>query len=56
VIEPGDANGLAEALSHLSKDTQWVAAMGGRARAMLETGFARREAFAKWRSLFDHIG
>jgi glycosyltransferase involved in cell wall biosynthesis len=56
VIEPGDANGLAEALSHLSKDTQCVAAMGGRARAMLETDFPRREAFAKWRSLFDHIG
>jgi hypothetical protein len=33
-----------------------LAIMGARARAMLETGFTRQAAFARWRRLFDAIG
>jgi glycosyltransferase involved in cell wall biosynthesis len=55
VIEPGNADALAETLMRLSTDPERIAAMGKNARAMLEARFTRREAFAKWRELLDHI-
>jgi glycosyltransferase involved in cell wall biosynthesis len=56
IVEPGNAVGLAQVLVDLSADTQGTAAMGRRARAMLEAHFTRRHAFERWRSVLDHIG
>ena len=50
VIEPGNAKALAEAITALSGDTERVAAMGKRARAMLDNNFTRRQAFARWQA------
>jgi colanic acid biosynthesis glycosyl transferase WcaI len=55
VIEPGNADALANALMRLSTDTERIAVMGKNARAMLEAHFTRREAFGRWRGLLDHI-
>jgi colanic acid biosynthesis glycosyl transferase WcaI len=55
VIAPGDAAALAIALRDLSKDRCRLAAMGRRAREMLETHFTRRQAFARWRELLAAI-
>jgi colanic acid biosynthesis glycosyl transferase WcaI len=56
VIEPGNAQALAEALSRLSTDSERIADMGVRARAMLEAHFTRRQAFDRWREVLDQIG
>jgi glycosyltransferase involved in cell wall biosynthesis len=55
VIEPGNADALADALMHLSTDTKCLAAMGLRARKMLEAHFARQHAFEQWRGLLATI-
>jgi glycosyltransferase involved in cell wall biosynthesis len=55
VIEPGNADALAETLMRLSTDPERIAAMGKNARAMLEARFTRREAFGGWRELLDRI-
>ena len=55
VIEPGNADALAESLMLLSTDTERVAAMGRRARAMLEAHFTRRRAFERWQQLLGDI-
>jgi glycosyltransferase involved in cell wall biosynthesis len=55
VIEPGDGEGLAEALQRLSRDSAGVAALGGRARHMLDRHFTRRQAFASWHDLIESV-
>jgi glycosyltransferase involved in cell wall biosynthesis len=55
VIEPGNSDALAEALMLLSKDNEHVAAMGRRARAMLEAHFTRRQAVERWREVLENI-
>lgn len=56
VVEPGDALGLAEWLTRLSKDAESLAAMGNRARRMLDQNFTRDRALQRWRSVLDSIG
>ncbi len=55
VIEPGQADALAEAIARLSTDPQSLAAMGARARAMLDSNFTRRQALARWRDVLDRV-
>jgi glycosyltransferase involved in cell wall biosynthesis len=55
VVEPGNANGLAEALVQLSGDTERTAAMGARARAMLEAHFTRQRSLEHWRGVLEDI-
>jgi glycosyltransferase involved in cell wall biosynthesis len=55
VVEPGDAEALAEALVILAADAERGAEMGRRARAMLEAGFTRRQAFERWRAVLADI-
>jgi colanic acid biosynthesis glycosyl transferase WcaI len=54
VIKPGDAQALAAALVSSSGDVECVAAMGPRARQMLDALFTRRQALACWQHLLDH--
>ncbi len=55
VIEPGQADTLAAALAQLSTDAPSLAAMGLRARAMLDARFTRRHAFDQWSDVLDRI-
>ena len=55
VIEPGQADALADAIARLSTDPQSLAAMGARARAMLDANFTRRQALERWRDLLDRV-
>jgi colanic acid biosynthesis glycosyl transferase WcaI len=55
VIEPGQADALAEAITRLSNDPQSLAAMGQRARAMLEAHFTHRQALDRWSDVFDRV-
>jgi hypothetical protein len=55
VVEPGNVDGLTQALVQLASDVRGTAAMGARARAMLEAQFTRRHAFERWRDVLDHI-
>jgi glycosyltransferase involved in cell wall biosynthesis len=56
VVESGEGDDLAAELSGLADDPAQVAAMGSRARQMLEANFTRRQAFERWRSVLDAIG
>jgi colanic acid biosynthesis glycosyl transferase WcaI len=56
VVEPGNVDGLTQALVQLASDVRGTAAMGARARTMLEAHFTRRHAFERWRDVLDHIG
>jgi glycosyltransferase involved in cell wall biosynthesis len=56
VIEPGNADALAQALTRLSTDTGSIPAMGLRARAMLDARFTRQQAFDRWRNALDQLG
>jgi colanic acid biosynthesis glycosyl transferase WcaI len=55
VIEPGQADALADAIARLSTDPQSLAAMGARARAMLDSNFTRRRALERWRDVLDRV-
>jgi glycosyltransferase involved in cell wall biosynthesis len=55
VIEPGNAGALADALLALSSDTPRLSAMGGRARAMLDAHFTRRQAFERWVQVIENV-
>jgi colanic acid biosynthesis glycosyl transferase WcaI len=55
VIAPGDSGALAAALRDLSTDRCRLAAMGQRARQLLDSHFTRRQAFARWRALLSDI-
>lgn len=56
VVKPGDAEGLAAVIRRLANDPLAAAEMGRRARAMLDTHFARRRAFDRWERLLERIG
>ena len=56
VIEPGNVDALVKALVALSTDAEGRAALGGRARAMLEAHFTRQQAIERWRDLLDTVG
>ncbi len=55
VIEPGNAEALAEALLLLSADAKRRAAMGASARAMLDVNFTRRHGFAHWLRMLENV-
>jgi len=55
VIEPGNADALAEALILLSADSERTAAMGARARAMLDAHFTRHQSLERWRDVLENI-
>ena len=55
VIEPGQADVLADAIARLSTDPQSLAAMGARARTMLDANFTRRQALERWRDVLDQV-
>jgi glycosyltransferase involved in cell wall biosynthesis len=55
VVEPGQADALAEAIVRLSTDPQLLAVMGARARAMLDENFTRRQALERWRDILDRV-
>ena len=55
IVEPGQAERLADLLRSLSKDPRQLAAMGRRARQMLEAHFSRRQAFERWSRLLEQI-
>jgi len=54
-IEPGQADALAEAITRLSNDPQSLAAMGLRARALLEAHFTRRQALDHWSDVLERV-
>lgn len=54
VIEPGDVDALVEALETCRSDPERVAAMGRRAREMLNSQFTRQQAFERWRTVLGH--
>jgi glycosyltransferase involved in cell wall biosynthesis len=56
VIAPGDSQALAALLMRLADGEADLAAMGRRARAMLEAQFSRRMALERWRRLIESIG
>jgi colanic acid biosynthesis glycosyl transferase WcaI len=56
VVEPGNSDELVKAISRLSNDAEGTAAMGRRARAMLESQFTRRRAFERWEAVIDRSG
>lgn len=56
VVAPGQGAEAAAALRSLCREPQRVAAMGARARAMLEAHFTRRQAFARWDELLEAVG
>ena len=55
VIEPGNGDALAAAILQLSSDAESCAAMGKRARAMLEAQFTCRHGFERWHSVLSNI-
>jgi colanic acid biosynthesis glycosyl transferase WcaI len=55
VVEPGDAIALARVIRELSNDPAQCAAMGRRARAMLDAHFTRARALERWRTLIGDI-
>jgi glycosyltransferase involved in cell wall biosynthesis len=55
VIEPGNAEALADALVCLSTNEEHVTEMGLRARAMLDAHFTRLQAFERWRMVLHNI-
>ena len=44
-----------KAIARLLSDPQSLAAMGARARAMLDANFTRRQAFERWRDVLDRV-
>ena len=54
-ITPGDAVTLADTLRRWSEEPQTVAAMGARARQMLEEKFTKAQAIAHWTELVDQL-
>jgi len=55
VIATGDATGLAAALAQFAAAPQAVAAMGQRARQMLEAQFGRQRGLARWTALLQRL-
>jgi colanic acid biosynthesis glycosyl transferase WcaI len=55
VVEPGAGELLATTLRSLCANPARVAAMGHRARRMLDAHFTMRHAFQRWRSLIEEL-
>lgn len=55
VVEPGDADGFTRAITKLADDPALCAAMGARARTMLERQFSRQHAIAAWETLLGML-
>jgi colanic acid biosynthesis glycosyl transferase WcaI len=55
VVAPGNSDGLAAALTRLAAAPDSLAAMGRRARAMLDTQYTRRHGLERWRTLLEAI-
>jgi glycosyltransferase involved in cell wall biosynthesis len=55
VVAPGDAAGLAALLAGAAADPAGLAAMGARARAMLDAHFSRRQALERWRAVLERV-
>ena len=55
-VQAGDGNALAERLVSLAAGRHDLAAMGGRARAMLEARFTRRAALDRWSAVLATVG
>jgi colanic acid biosynthesis glycosyl transferase WcaI len=55
VVEPGDDAALAAAIVCLSNDPARTAAMGRRARLMLEEKLTRRHALENWRKVLKNV-
>lgn len=55
VVEPGEGELLADTLQRLRANTNRVAELGHRARAMLDAQFTRRRAFEHWQNLVEEI-
>jgi glycosyltransferase involved in cell wall biosynthesis len=55
-IAPGQADELAAVLTALRGDDRRLAAMGRRARAMLDAHFTRRQALERWRRVLERVG
>lgn len=51
-VAPGDAGGLADLIATLSRAPEECAALGSRARAMLDAEFTRHQALQRWDRLF----
>jgi hypothetical protein len=54
-VEEGDVDALEIAIKLLSNDGDLRAAMGKRARLMLDDHFTRRQAFEHWRILLSKV-
>jgi len=54
-IAPDDSKTLAETLRQWSRAPETMAAMGAKARAMLDAHFSRQQGLARWRALLDAI-
>jgi colanic acid biosynthesis glycosyl transferase WcaI len=50
-IAPGDADGLVNFIVAMARHPQRCAAMGTRARRMLDAEFTRRQAFERWQAV-----
>jgi glycosyltransferase involved in cell wall biosynthesis len=55
VIAPGNPGALASAIVTLYRDRGLCAAMGQRARAMLQERFTRRHALQRWQDLLQSM-
>jgi len=55
VVEPGRGEFLVDALHVLRGDPDRLAAMGRRARAMLDTHFTGRHAFTRWQNVIEEV-
>jgi glycosyltransferase involved in cell wall biosynthesis len=55
VLAPGDAEALTGGLRRMADDPEAVAAMGTRARQMLDAQFTRQHGLARWRDLLDRL-
>lgn len=56
IVEPGQAERLADLLRSLSENPCQLIAMGRRAHQMLDAHFTRRHAFERWSGLLEQIG
>jgi glycosyltransferase involved in cell wall biosynthesis len=54
-IAPNDAATLVDTMQRWANDPAGMAAMGAKARAMLEAHFSRRHGLKRWRALLDEI-
>lgn len=54
-VAPGDAEGLAAAISAMAADAEGTAAMGGKARALIDREFTGAAIIARWDRLFGAL-